>query len=159
MRFDFENYESHSPYYVEVVSCWPYCSPFMGEEKPECYIENVTYKTTIYVSGKRRVVRHHEPISIAGTKLIKDKDWKETSRNSNYSAQFRYKVKDDQGKITAMLYLDEVEVYEPEKSITDGDTRSQDLTYYTSSIYAGFLMQEVSVVEIKRLKQELKTLK
>ncbi|EJF11928.1 hypothetical protein [Pontibacter sp. BAB1700] len=160
MRFEVDKYEPQSPYYVEVEDNTPSPYPFMKAEYSEGYIESVTYKTTIYVSGKRKVVKHHEPRTIPGGRLLKDNKWVSKRRHSNYSAQYRFMVIDADAREVAALYLDELEhsgVYD--LVLKGGVWHIEGEGTYEKSTYAGFLMQEVSVEEIKRLKQELKTQK
>ncbi|MBX0332955.1 hypothetical protein K3G39_06870 [Pontibacter sp. HSC-14F20] len=158
MRFEVDKYEPQSPYYVEVEDSTPFPYPFMQAAYSEGYIESVTYKTTIYRSGKRKVVQHHEPRTILGSRLQKDNEWIDKRRHSNYSAQYKFKIYDADVNIIAELYLDELQhsgVYD--LVLKGGKWHMEGEGTYEKSTYAGFLMQEVSVEEIKRLKQELKT--
>ncbi|WP_299826013.1 hypothetical protein [uncultured Pontibacter sp.] len=157
MRFEVDYYEPASPYYVEVKDNTPYPFPFMKAEYSEGFIEYVTYKTTIYVSGKRKVVKHHDPRTIPGTRLLKDNNWVNKRRHSNYSAQYKFIVIDTHAREVAALYLDEVEhsgTYD--LVLKGGNWCLEGEGTYEKSTYAGFLIQEVSVEEIKKMKQEAK---
>lgn len=158
MRFEVDKYEPHSPYYVEVKDNAPFPYPFMKAEYSEGFIESVTYRTTIYVSGKRKVVKYHEPRTISGNSLLKDNKWVEKRRHSNYSARFRFMVIDADAREVAALYLDELEhsgTYD--LVLKGGKWHLEGEAQYEGSTYAGFLMQEVSVEEIKRMKQKRKS--
>ena len=158
MRFEMDYYYPGSPYNVEVKSFLPYPVPAMGWSDFEMWmISEIIYKTTVYVSGKRKFVKHHDPISIPSYYLTLDQSWVNNRRHSKYSAQLRLMAENTFGEKIGTLYLDEVESYGDYDLVErEGELQIEGGGSYKGCVYAGFMMKEVSVDEIKKMKQEVK---
>jgi hypothetical protein len=158
MRFEMEHYYPESPYNVEVKSISSFPLPPMQEDGFDvCLISEIIYKTTVYVSGKRKIIKHHDPVSIPGYCLELDKTWVNNRKHSNYSSQLRLEAKRVIGEKLGVLYLDEVESYGTYDLVErDGELKVEGEGSYDGCVYAGFMMKEVSVDEIKKMKYEAK---
>lgn len=156
MRFVFDHYYPESPYNVEVKSHLPYPAPAMQWNDFEMWmLTEIIYKTTVYVSGKRKFIKHHEPVSIQSHYLELDKTWVNTRRHSKYSADLRLIVENSLGKKIGVLFIDEIESYGTYELVESKDgLHIEGESRYDGCLYAGFMMKEVSVDEIKRMKQE-----
>ncbi|SFG28315.1 hypothetical protein [Pontibacter chinhatensis] len=92
---------------------------------------------------------HHEPRGLPGYYIKLDKGWDGKEQRWSRGTPYRFIVQNITENIIGYIYLEEIQCY-----TRDDDLEETGIVPYEKSIYAGFMVQEVSKEEFRKLQKQ-----